>query len=183
MNCKSKISVISVLLILISFAGISFAQTNNSGEVSAQSMVNTENDSVSAVTGSEGEFSFGETTKMNFTGLVLKMSLYLLLIILLITGTAFLYKKFVYNKRNGTGFGAIRILSSTYVAPKKSLLLVEAPGKMLLISVTDSQMGLITEFNKDEVDEFLKSGNPGENMRNSNGKQFSNLLNKVLKRS
>ena len=73
-------------------------------------------------------------------------------------------------------------MRSTYVGPKKSLMLVEAAGRMLVISVTDSHMNLITELKKEEYEQFERQSESGKPVSSEAGSQFGDILGKLLKR-
>ncbi|MCH7781808.1 flagellar biosynthetic protein FliO, partial [candidate division KSB1 bacterium] len=105
------------------------------------------------------------------------------LVVVLIFASVYLLRKFVYNRREFTSRNkAIQVLSTTYVGPKKSLLLVEAAGKILVLSATESQMNLITELEKEAYEEFIRGSLEEKNVSNSAGNQFGEILSKFLKR-
>ena len=128
-------------------------------------------------------FSFGETNQINFGALLAKAFGYFLLVVVLIFASVYLLRKFVYNRREFTSRNkAIQVLSTTYVGPKKSLLLVEAAGKILVLSATESQMNLITELEKEAYEEFIRGSLEEKKVSNSAGNQFGEILSKFLKR-
>ena len=126
---------------------------------------------------------FAGNNPINFAGLLVKTIGYFLLIVLLIFLTIYVLKRFVYNRK---GFSrqdtAIRVLSSTYVGPKKSLLLVEAAGRVLVISLTDTHMNLITELPKEEYEKYTQREAVEESTSQESVSQFGNTLQRLLKR-
>ncbi|MCP4724345.1 MAG: flagellar biosynthetic protein FliO [bacterium] len=129
-------------------------------------------------------FPVAGSGSLNILGLLGKTIGYLALIIILIIGLVYFLKKFVYNKNEkGVKGTAVKVLSSTFVSQKKSVLLIEAVGRVLLVSVTDSNMALLTEINKDEYDTYLENNVVEKPKKDIGMNQFNEVLSKVLKRS
>ena len=171
-------------LILCAVDGV-YAQIESPGEVIEEQL----NSGSGQVSGREEEQAdpvlvpFSGGSELNFTTLIAKTVGYFLLIIALIVLTVFMLKRFVYSKKSSAGKGqAIQVVSSTYVGPKKSLMLVEAAGRMLVISVTDSHMNLITELKKEEYEQFERQSESGKPVSSEAGSQFGDILGKLLKR-
>ncbi len=133
--------------------------------------------------GEQTEFQFSGANQLNLTGLIAKTAGYFLLIVALIFATVFLLKRFVYNRKSISGPGkAIQVISSTYVGPKKSLMLVEVAGRMLVISVTDTTMNLIAELKKEELEQYGNRPDSENSDPTEIGSQFGDIFSKLLKR-
>ena len=80
----------------------------------------------------------------------------LVLVSCLIIGVVFLLKRYVFG-RNGTGKAEseIKILSTTFLGPKKSIYLVRVLNKVLVLGVSESQMQTLSEFTSDEAEALL----------------------------
>ncbi len=176
----------AIIIILIGFFSTPAAVD------AAQEIQSVENDtSAAAVTDSSSDsgtipfkLPIAGSNSLNILGLVGKTIGYLALIVLLIIGLVYFLKNFVYNKReSGAKGNAVKVLSSTYVSPKKSVLLIEAVGRVLLVSVTDSNMALLTEINKEEYAEFLQNNEVNSPKKELGLNQFNEVFTKVLKRS
>jgi len=129
-------------------------------------------------------FPVAGSGSLNILGLLGKTIGYLALIIILIICLVYFLKKFVYNKNDKSTKGtAVKVLSSTFVSQKKSVLLIEAVGRVLLVSVTDSNMALLTEINKDEYDTYIENNAVEKPKKDIGLNQFNEVLSKVLKRS
>ena len=75
----------------------------------------------------------------------------LLLIMVLIYGSVWIIRYFMGRKSFGnTTSGRIRVVSTTYVAPKKSVALIQVYDKAVLIGITENSMNMLTELNKDD---------------------------------
>lgn len=141
-------------------------------------------DSIAAAGQEPVLFTLSGNNQFNIAGLIAKTIGYLLLIVVLILVAVYVLKRFVYNRRELSGYKrAIKVVSSTYIAPKKSLMLIEAAGRLLLLSVTDNGMNLITELKKEEYEEYLQSENADKPLSDPPGRQFGELLHRFLKRS
>jgi flagellar biogenesis protein FliO len=105
----------------------------------------------------------------------------LLIIIALIIATVFvLRKKYGIKTSLGRGKKRIQIIEHISLGVKKSLVLVKAPGKHLLIGATNDKIGLISEIANEDVadnDEIISddAGSKGENISNSD---FLSLMKK-----
>ena len=140
-------------------------------------------DSLAAAGQAPVVFTLSGDNQFNIARLIAKTISYLLLIVVLIFGVVYVLKRFVYNRIEFSEYKrVIKVLSSTYIAPKKSLMLVEAAGRLLLLSVTDNGMNLITELKKEEYEEYLQTENADKSLSDSSGRQFREVLNKFLKR-
>jgi len=127
-------------------------------------------------------FTYNKSNPLNFGWMIVKTTGYFVLIVLLIIVLVFIMKKLVYGRKNTAG-GArtIRVLSSTFVGPKKSLILVEAAGRILIIAVTDTQMNLIAELPKEEYEKHIQETGVQKSPQPAGGNQFGTVLDKILK--
>ncbi len=67
-------------------------------------------------------------------------------------------------KKTGTGVDdghAIRILSTRYLGPKSSIMLVDVLGSVIAVGVTGSQISMLTTITDEESLERLKSTRDG----------------------
>jgi flagellar protein FliO/FliZ len=68
-------------------------------------------------------------------------------------------------KKTGTGVDdghAIRILSTRYLGPKSSIMLVDVLGSVIVVGVTTSQISMLTTITDEESLESLKSPRAGD---------------------
>lgn len=106
-------------------------------------------------------FNKEETPKSNFslTGYIGKFVAFLSLMVLGFYGVLTLFKKGVI-KKGKLGFlhstKLVEVLSTTHVAPKRTLMMVKAHKQVFLISNSESGMQLISEIN--DLTGLIKSG-------------------------
>lgn len=104
-----------------------------------------------------------------------KFAGFLIVVLLLFFGLVGLFKKTLQRKgKNGflNGMNAVEVLSTTYIGPKKNLLLVKVYKQILLLGVSESGVNFLTEIN--EPTEFMKSGE-----EHLTGTNFDKNLNKA----
>jgi len=105
----------------------------------------------------------------------------LLIVIALIIATVFVLRKKYGIKTNlGRGKKRIQIIEHISLGVKKSIVLVKAPGKHLLIGATNDKIGLISEIANEDVadnDEIISDAadSKGESISNSD---FLSLMKK-----
>jgi flagellar protein FliO/FliZ len=105
----------------------------------------------------------------------------LLIVIALIIVTVFILRKKYGLKTNlGKGKKCIQIIEHLSLGVKKSIVLVEVPGKHLLIGVTNDKIGLISEIANEDVADTDRTINDaadskGESISNS---EFLGLMKK-----
>jgi flagellar biosynthetic protein FliO len=63
-----------------------------------------------------------------------------------------LFKRMYKNKLAGQGGNLINVLASSYVGVKKNVALVEVPGTVLVLGITNDRISLLSEISKDAVD-------------------------------
>lgn len=104
-----------------------------------------------------------------------KFAGFLILVLLMFFALVALFKKTI-QRRGKNGFlnsmNAVEVLSTTYIGPKKNLLLVKVYKQILLLGVSESGVNFLTEIN--EPTEFMKSGE-----EHLTGTNFDKNLNKA----
>lgn len=90
------------------------------------------------------------TDNFSFAGYAAKFSIFLALVLGLFYGVVQLLKKGVFN-RGKLGFlnnsQMIEVLSTTYIAPKKSLMIVRAHKQLFLVSNSETGLQFLAEMN------------------------------------
>lgn len=77
---------------------------------------------------------------------ILKMIFMLGVVVALIFGTVWLLKKISPQFNRTSSANIIKILSISYLGPKRALVLVEILDRIMLVGVTECDIRLITEF-------------------------------------
>lgn len=75
-----------------------------------------------------------------------RLALTLVLVIGLIWGTMWLARKFMKGRWAGATDSNVRILERVHLAPKKSIDVVSIGNRVLVLGVTDTHVGLLTEL-------------------------------------
>lgn len=119
-------------------------------------------------------------SNIDFLGLFLKSVGAFILVAILIFATVYVLRQF-YKLKNSKGFNAnfINIIGSTFLSPKKSIYLVEICEKILVLGVTDTDISILTEFNKDELELDLSKVD-SVYQENSKFKGFPEYLTQVF---
>ena len=118
-----------------------------------------------------------ETKKSDFSlaPFIGKFTGFLVLVLFVFFALVGLFKK-VMQVRGKNGFlnnmNAVEVLSTTYIGPKKNILLVKVYKQILLLGVSDNGVNFLTEIN--EPNDFLKSGE-----QHLTGSNFDINLNKA----
>ena len=113
----------------------------------------------------------------DFSGMILKSIFSLSVVVVLIIGFVWFMRKFVYN-RSGSNIsnGLVKVISTTFIAPKKSIHLVKIMDRILVIGITENQMQALAEFKEEEIpDSIIETRKRGEPV-----KQFSSYVNMFL---
>ena len=118
----------------------------------------------------------------DFTSMILKGLFSLSLVVVLIFGFVLFLRKFVY-KRNGMPLSGelIKVINTTFIAPKKSIHLVKIMDRVIVVGVTESQMQSLAEFKGDEIPETMIENVSKINNPNNFSKYFTSFLNKMKK--
>lgn len=103
----------------------------------------------------------------------------LLLIMLMIYGVVW-FLRYLMNKKNSGSFTAssIRVISTTYIAPKKSVTLLQVYDKAVLIGISENSMDALIELDEEAGWKELVS-DPKDDK--DNGNSFAQKLSKALK--
>lgn len=116
-------------------------------------------DKVSVAQSGQEKIVGAKENNFSITGYIGKFVAFLGLVLLLFYGIVSLMKKGVF-KKSSLGFlnstKMIEVLNTTYVGPKKSLMMVKAHNQIFLVSSTDAGMTLISEIK--DVSGLLKEG-------------------------
>lgn len=68
------------------------------------------------------------------------------------------FKRMYKNKLGGQTGRLINILASSYVGVKKNVALVEVPGTVLVLGITNDRITLLSEMSKEAVDASMGPG-------------------------
>ncbi len=86
-----------------------------------------------------------------FTGSVIKMVTALGIVLAFLFAVAYLVKKYLGKKIGFAGQEEkIKVVTSTYLGPKKSIALVEVAGEKIVVGVTATHISMLTKIGKDE---------------------------------
>lgn len=94
--------------------------------------------------------------------------------------TAYLFKR-IMRRGGGTinDRELIRILSSLYLGPKSSIMLVDVLGRVIVVGITSGTISLLTEIMDPESLEHLKDAG----VKKDGASSLSNYLKGFVKRS
>jgi len=85
------------------------------------------------------------------TGSIIKMVTGLGIVLSLLFGVLYLAKKFLGKKMGLAGQEQkIKVVTSTYLGPKKSIALVEVAGEKIVVGVTATHITMLTKIGRDE---------------------------------
>lgn len=116
------------------------------------------------------------TVPPDFTSSALNM-LTALIIVLIGLGALYLAaKRFLHRGITGQSDHPIRVLTSQYVGVKKNIALVEVPGAVLVVGITNERMSLLDKINDPVLLDQLRSRDEEETVG------FSNQLSKLTDR-
>ena len=112
-------------------------------------------------------------SKFNFNTYIMKFVFFLSMIIIGFLVIVKLFKKGALSKNKLNLFSAdpalIKVINTTYIAPKKSLMLIRVHEQLLLVSNSDNGINFLTEV-KDQIG-ALKVGDSAVN-----GSNFDELV-------
>jgi len=66
-------------------------------------------------------------------------------------GVFYLLKRYLKRDVGGSGGKLIRVIASQYVGIKKNIALVEVPGSVLVVGITNDNISLLTKIEDKEV--------------------------------
>jgi flagellar biosynthetic protein FliO len=75
----------------------------------------------------------------------------LVLVLVLIWGTMWLARRVMKGSWSGRSDSNISVLERVHLAPKKSIEIVSVGNRILLLGVTEGQIGLLTELKPDDL--------------------------------
>ena len=177
---------LGLIIIIWLFAGIAnvTAETANAPADTAVAAVEAASDSADAglsgllVSGDDTPPPmFGDSEAPSMAGMLFQMLGSLVVIVLLIFGAAWVYRRINQPRLRGERNGRlVQVLGSTFLAPKKSVTLVHVGSRILVVGVSDADMSTLATLEESESDEIL------EQMVTSQSKSpaFSGMLEKVL---
>ena len=70
----------------------------------------------------------------------------------------YLMKRFLKRDVNGSGDPLIRVIASQYIGIKKNIALVEVPGAVLVLGVSNDTIALLTKIEDPGVLDGIKQG-------------------------
>lgn len=83
-------------------------------------------------------------------GSFIKMLIVLVILIALLLVVLYVVKKFLWKKiGKGGQEDGIRVITSAYVGPKKSIALVEVAGERIVVGITSDNISMLTKVSKD----------------------------------
>ncbi len=71
----------------------------------------------------------------------------------------------------------IRVIASSYIAPKKTISLVEVAGEMLVLGLTDSQITMLTKVNDEHMINHIKECQEKNRVKSPFYQQFKFSIN------
>ena len=107
---------------------------------------------------------------------MVKMLLWLGLIVVLIYGGVYAFRRYVPTARNMFGGGAMKIIGRTYLGPKTCILLVKVGSRLVMVGVTPNGMSMLTEIT--DVGEVTAVTNEMAAGANSTGGTFGRALSR-----
>jgi len=75
----------------------------------------------------------------------------LIFVLALIWGTTWVAKRLMKGRWSGAGADRMRVLERLHLAPKKSVEIVSVGKRILVLGVTENQIGLLTELDPAEL--------------------------------
>ena len=93
---------------------------------------------------------------LSWAGTVLRVALATAFVLAAVYGTIWLLKKFLQARGGRSEAGPIAVLSTSYLAPRKQISLVQVFDRILVIGVTDAGISVLTEFDREDFGERLR---------------------------
>lgn len=111
----------------------------------------------------------------DFIATAIKMFSALLLVLGIFLGSFYLLRRLLKRDVAGPGKKLIRIIDRSYIGVKKSVTLVEVPGKILVLGVSSDRISLLTQIeDPDSIEQIKESSDSGTPL------SFSNHLSRLL---
>ena len=111
-----------------------------------------------------------------------KMLVALAAVIALMIGAMYIIKKYFYQAPAATpGNAMIRVISSHYIGPRASIMLIEVLGQFMLLGVSDHQMSMLATITDPAALEHLRNAPPKESAFSASGplSQYKSLLENI----
>jgi flagellar biosynthetic protein FliO len=176
---KLRITVFTVIFIL-SISGI-VNKGLSQNQIKSENLDVTKSNADSIING----YANSEVPELpNMGGMVFKGLFSLIIVFALIIGFALFLKKFVYN-RNGfrVSGGLVKVISTTFIGPKKSIHLIKVMDKILVVGVTDNQMQTLAEFKEGDIPNSLVENRKIDESTKQYSSYFSHIFDKVRKKN
>jgi len=113
----------------------------------------------------------------DFITSVIKMFSALLLVLGIFMGSFYLLRRVLKRDVADPGKKNIRIIDRSYIDVKKSVMIVEVSGQVLVLGVTNDQISLLTQIEDPENIAQLKN-----NTTTGGSRSFSSHLNRLLEK-
>ena len=110
--------------------------------------------------------------RSNYSSFVWKTVI--IIVVLLIVLIVYIYYRKNYTKA-GNASNQINIIGKSYIGKNQYLLIVECGGTKMLLGVTEHNINLLKEFDKDETDIEIES----QETKNNDQGGFGNILNNL----
>ena len=111
----------------------------------------------------------------DFITTAIKMFSALLLVLGIFLGTFYLLRRVMKRDVADPGKKNIRIIDRNYIGVKKSVALVEVPGKVLVLGVTNDHISFLTQIDDPaSIEQLKRTGRAGASTT------FSSNLNRLL---
>lgn len=81
----------------------------------------------------------------------MNMFLALAIVLAILLTLFYLFKKLVKKDYSNSGNSLIKILDSSFIGVKKRIALVEVPGAVLVLGITNNNISFLTRINKEDV--------------------------------
>ena len=94
----------------------------------------------------EPEVEESESPLIPGAGALVKMLLWLGLVVVLIYGGVYLFRRYVPSARNMFGGGALKVIGRTYLGPRTCILLVKVGSRLVMVGITGNTMSALTEI-------------------------------------
>jgi len=103
-----------------------------------------------------------------------KMFLSLILVIGLLSVLFYLMKWISKRGNNITNSGLITILANNYIGVKKNISLIEVPGSILVLGITNDNISLLSKIEDKEIIDIIKNS-----CKKTIGVSFSDQLKRI----
>jgi flagellar biosynthetic protein FliO len=165
---RSQLTVI--VIVLIALIGVLVVNTDRAGALKKSDEATTSVASVQshdAPMREESDSGFYSSTMPS----LLKLVSALVIVIVCIYAGVYLLKRLMGKRYSGNGqHNLLEVLETTYVAPKKSVSLLRVADKSVLVGISENQMTVLTELDRDQTREVLaalESRPDSESFRNA----------------